>query len=284
MTYDIQVKGLSFRYHEQAPYVLKDISLEVKRGEWLAVLGHNGSGKSTLAKFFNALHVPEEGEVMACGHLTNDPSQHPFIRRQVGMVFQNPDNQLVAPTVEDDVAFGLENAGVPYDEMQKRVYESISRLGLSGLEKQEPHRLSGGQKQRVALAGALALRPRVIVLDEATSMLDPMGRQEVIATVQKLREEENLTIVTITHDVREAVSADRIIVLKEGRIEQDGTPQDILTNESALHQAQLKTPFAVQVAQELRKYHVRLPDNVLTEEELVEALCRLKQTTSHINI
>ncbi|WP_280772156.1 energy-coupling factor transporter ATPase [Salipaludibacillus daqingensis] len=279
MTNDIHVDHLYFRYHEQAPYVLHDISLTVKQGEWLTILGHNGSGKSTLARFFNALHVPKEGKVISCGIDTKHANEWVNIRRQVAMVFQNPDNQIVAPTVEDDVAFGLENAGIPYEEMHERVYRSIERLGLRGLETQEPHRLSGGQKQRVALAGALALRPKVIVLDEATSMLDPTGRIEVLSMVEKLRKEENITIITITHDVTEAMLADRIIVLHEGSMAYEGTPDEILSDENALRKVGLRAPFIVQMANELKRQQVPLPNGVLSHEELVTSLCKLKPIT-----
>lgn len=279
MTNDITVNHLFFRYHDQAPYVLNDISLTVKQGEWLTILGHNGSGKSTLAKFFNALHVPTEGDVVSCGINTKVADEWVNIRRQVAMVFQNPDNQIVAPTVEDDVAFGLENAGIPYEDMRNRVYGSIEKMGLSGLETQEPHRLSGGQKQRVALAGALALRPRVIVLDEATSMLDPKGKKEVLSIVEKLRKEENITIITITHDVTEAMLADRIVVLHEGSIVHEGSPTDILDDEKALRKVGLRAPFIVKIANELRRQHVPLSKGVLTHEELVTSLCKLKPIT-----
>ncbi|PYZ91886.1 energy-coupling factor transporter ATPase [Salipaludibacillus keqinensis] len=278
MTNELSVEHLHFRYHEQAPYVLKDIWLTVPTGEWLTILGHNGSGKSTLAKFFNALLVPTEGGVISCGMDTKDEHQWTNIRRQVAMVFQNPDNQIVAPTVEDDVAFGLENAGIPYDEMRERVYSSIERLGLKGLETQEPHSLSGGQKQRVALAGALALKPRIIVLDEATSMLDPTGKKEVLAMVQKLKEEENITIISITHDVSEAMIADRIVVLNEGQLVLEGTPREILKDDETLKKSSLSAPFSVQVANELRKHHVAIADDVFSEEELINALCTYKQT------
>ncbi|WP_416148209.1 energy-coupling factor transporter ATPase [Salipaludibacillus sp. HK11] len=276
MANEITVDNLFFRYHEQSPYVLNDISLTVKQGEWLTILGHNGSGKSTLAKFFNALNVPSKGDVVACGINTKTADEWINIRRNVAMVFQNPDNQIVAPTVEDDVAFGLENAGVPYEDMRDRVYNSINKLGLSGLEKQEPHRLSGGQKQRVALAGALALRPRVLVLDEATSMLDPTGRKEVLSILEKLRVEENISIIMITHDVTEALLSDRIIILAEGSIVHEGVPNQIFTDEASLGKVGLRAPFIVQIANELRRHDVPLPEGVLSHEELVSSLCKYK--------
>lgn len=277
MCADISVTDLNFRYSENTPYVLKNISLAVNKGEWLTILGHNGSGKSTLAKFFNALYVPQEGDVTVFGMNTKKEEKRLSVRRRVAMVFQNPDNQIVAPTVEDDVAFGLENAGIPYGAMRERVYGSIRRLGLEGLEQQEPHKLSGGQKQRVALAGALALRPDVIVLDEATSMLDPEGRQEVLGMVEKLRQEDGLTIINITHDVNEAVLADRIVILNEGNIIHQGAPADIFTNEAVLQEAGLRAPFIVQAAKELRESGIDIKPDVLSREELVEALCAYRQ-------
>lgn len=278
MTEEIRMQNVSFRYHESLPYVINNLSLTIRKGEWVTILGHNGSGKSTLARFFNALLLPTSGKVVACGHNTEKAEEWPSIRRQVAMVFQNPDNQLVAPTVEDDVAFGLENAGIPYEEMHERVYASIRRLGLTGLEKSEPHRLSGGQKQRVALAGALALRPRVIVLDEATSMLDPAGRNEVLSMVDKLNKEDGVTIVTITHDVNEAVLSDRIIVLNNGEIAHEGTPKELLTNKEKLSANKLTAPLTVDIANELRKHAVPIPEDVLTHAELVNVLCEYKRT------
>ncbi|MCR6104849.1 energy-coupling factor transporter ATPase [Salipaludibacillus agaradhaerens] len=274
----IEVKNVSFRYRDDSPYVVKGISLSIKRGEWLTILGHNGSGKSTLAKMFNALYTPNEGDVISFGHNTKSSDTWTEIRRQAAMVFQNPDNQIVAPTVEDDVAFGLENAGVPYEDMRRRVSDSISRLGLEGLEKREPHQLSGGQKQRVALAGALALKPAVIILDEATSMLDPSGRAEVLTYIKNLHENENMTIITITHDVEEAVFADRLVVLKDGQVLKEGTPAHLLTDVAFLREAHLKAPFTVQLTTELKKHGVDLQRDALTREELVEALWIYKQT------
>ncbi|RKL65354.1 energy-coupling factor transporter ATPase [Salipaludibacillus neizhouensis] len=277
MPNEISVCNLSFRYQDSTPYVLKDISLTVKKGEWLTILGPNGSGKSTLAKFFNALLIPLTGEVVSCGKNTVDSAEWSSIRRDVSMVFQNPDNQLVAPTVEDDVAFGLESAGIPYDEMHQRVKDCIQRLGLEGFEKTEPHNLSGGQKQRVALAGALALKPKVIVLDEATSMLDPQGRNEVLTIVRKLNKEDGVTIIAITHDVNEAIASDRVIVLNDGSIVYEGIPRELLANREILRANNLSSPFIVDVARELRKYQILIDENVLTHEELVNAICSYKR-------
>ncbi|MGJ9384524.1 energy-coupling factor transporter ATPase [Salipaludibacillus sp. CF4.18] len=277
MPNEISVRNLSFRYQDSLPYVLKHISLNVKKGEWLTILGPNGSGKSTLAKFFNALLIPLTGEVVSCGKNTVDSAEWSSIRRDVAMVFQNPDNQLVAPTVEGDVAFGLESAGIPYYEMHQRVKDSIQRLGLEGFEKTEPHNLSGGQKQRVALAGALALKPRVIVLDEATSMLDPQGRNEVLSMVRKLNEEDDVTIISITHDVNEAIASDRIIVLNDGSIVYEGIPRELFANGEVLTANNLSSPFIVDVAKELRKRQILIDEKVLTHEELVNAICSYKR-------
>ncbi|WP_088036585.1 energy-coupling factor transporter ATPase [Evansella clarkii] len=275
----IEINHLSFRYRHSEELALKDVNLHVPYGQWVAVTGHNGSGKSTLARFLNALLIPDaEGAVIIGGLNTKTEGCRQEIRRKAAMVFQNPDNQMVAPTVEDDVAFGLENAGVPYEEMVIRVQESIDKLGLTGLEKREPHRLSGGQKQRAAIAGAVAMKPELLILDEATSMLDPSGRAEVIDQVQKLRDSENMTILTITHDLNEAALADRIVVMREGEIIGDGTPAQIFRQEDLLKEASLKKPFIIELIASLREKEVDIPEEVTTEEELVNHLCRLKQT------
>lgn len=272
----IKFNNVSFRYEERSPLVIKNVSLTIYKGEWVSIVGHNGSGKSTLAKFMNALYVPESGEVFVDNMLTKNEETHKHIRRKVAMVFQHPDNQFVAPTVEDDVAFGLENSGVPYETMVQLVQESIDKMGLNGLEKHEPHRLSGGQKQRVALAGAIAMRPEVLVLDEATSMLDPSGRNEVMRFVQKLQIEEKMTIVTITHDLTEATLSDRIVVMKDGEIIGEGTPQRILSDSQLLREARLKEPFIIKLTNKLREKGIELPNHILSQEQLVEELCKLK--------
>lgn len=275
----IYIKDLSFRYKDEGPNVLKSIDLSIYEGEWISILGHNGSGKSTLAKFFNALYVPDGkiGQVIVNGFDTIHDRHTSEIRRSVAMVFQNPDNQIVAPTVRDDIAFGLENAGIRREEMVIRVAESIEKLGLTGLEQEEPHQLSGGQKQRVAIAGAFALKPKVLVLDEATSMLDPVGRKKVLDIARTLQKEENMTVVTITHDVNEALYSDRVVVMKQGTLLYDMTPGELMNDPSALKEGELKPPFIIEVAQELREYGIDLPDGVMTEEELVNELCKLKQ-------
>ncbi|UCZ53398.1 energy-coupling factor transporter ATPase [Bacillus shivajii] len=276
----IYIKDLSFRYREQDPLVLNAIDLSIYEGEWITILGHNGSGKSTLAKFFIALYTPDEnmGQVIVNGFDSSTARNLTDIRRSVAMVFQNPDNQIVAPTVRDDIAFGLENAGIPRHEMLVRVSESIEKLGLAGLEDEEPHRLSGGQKQRIAIAGAFALKPKVIVLDEATSMLDPSGRKEVLDIARTLQQNEKMTIVTITHDVTEALYSDRVIILKQGELLYDLPPKELFNHLSALEQSQLKPPFLFEVIQRLKERDIELPNGLMSEEELVNAICTLKQT------
>ncbi|SDN91080.1 energy-coupling factor transporter ATPase [Alkalicoccus daliensis] len=271
----IIVEDLSFSYTAEQ-LVLQDINFRVKQGEWVAIAGHNGSGKSTLAKCLNGLLMPKSGEVITCGRNTKDKETIMDLRRRAGMVFQQPDNQLVAPTVADDVAFGLENAGIPFKEMQERVKESIHRMKLDGLEDREPHRLSGGQKQRVALAGITALRPEVIILDEATSMLDPVGRQEVQEMMRTLCREEGITIVSITHDVEEASEADRMLVMHEGRLLADDTPREIFRQQEVLVQAKLTLPLPVKLSRMLREEGIRLPQDIMSEQELVDALCEWK--------
>lgn len=277
MAAEIEVSGVTFSYSDNKE-VLQDVDVTIEQGEWVSILGPNGSGKSTLAKFFNALLVPDKGEVISCGLSTSDENQWINIRRQVGMVFQNPDNQIVAPTVQDDIAFGLENAGIPYEEMKRRVDENIHKLGLQGLENEEPHRLSGGQKQRVAIAGAMALHPRVLVFDEAMAMLDPNGKQEVLTMMEALRRDYDVTVVSITHDVEEALSADRLLVLYEGAVLTSGSPANVLGDLFLLDQANLMPTFARQLQQKLAARGVHLPETVLRDEEMVRQLCGLKRT------
>ncbi|WP_235848853.1 MULTISPECIES: energy-coupling factor transporter ATPase [Bacillaceae] len=276
----IHVDSLTFQFQGNGENVLTDISLSLRAGEWVSIVGHNGSGKSTLAKFLNGLLIPVTGDVTILGMNTKDFNNQPLIRKKVSMVFQNPDNQLVAPTVADDVAFGLENAGVPFKEMQARVRNTIHTLGLSGLENSEPSRLSGGQKQRVALAGALVLQPEILILDEATSMLDPIGKKEVMDQVQRLRRETELTIVMITHDLNEALMSDRVIVLKEGRIVGDGPPLEVLSHSEMLADTNLIHPFIIEIMEGLKGkgYDLREVNNtIITEQELVDAIWKLKQ-------
>ncbi|WP_100404144.1 energy-coupling factor ABC transporter ATP-binding protein [Bacillus sp. FJAT-42315] len=267
----ISIEHVYFRYPEQADHALKDITLNVHRGEWLAIVGHNGSGKSTLAKMLNGLHYPEKGSVTISGTLLEE-EQVWEIRKRLGMVFQNPDNQFVGTTVQDDVAFGLENNGVPYAAMKERVQDSLQKVGMLDFLNQEPHHLSGGQKQRVAIAGVIALQPEIILLDEATSMLDPRGREEVLQTVRQLNEEQDLTVISITHDLEEAARADRIIVLNKGTVHTVGTPEEIFQMNEELVQLGLDVPFSVKLSDQLRSHGFSIQQNHLTEEELVREL------------
>ena len=239
----IELENLTFRYqkNDERP-ALEDVSLKVYPGEWIAIIGHNGSGKSTLAKTINGLLAPESGKVQVGEYQLTE--EHLWsIRRMVGMVFQNPDNQFVGATVEDDVAFGLENQGNPREEMVIRVQEALKQVRMNEFATREPARLSGGQKQRVAIAGVVALRPDIIILDEATSMLDPEGRAEVIATIKKIKEENNLTVLSITHDIDEAANANRILVMRQGKLIDEGTPGKIFSAGPKLIELGLDLPF-----------------------------------------
>jgi energy-coupling factor transport system ATP-binding protein len=273
----IKVNDVYFRYPDQEAYALEGISLHVEQGEWLAIVGHNGSGKSTLAKMLNGLHFPEKGEVTVEGIALEEKSIWD-IRAKIGMVFQNPDNQFVGATVEDDVAFGLENHGVPYESMVQRVNDALKRVHMEDFLDQEPHHLSGGQKQRVAIAGVVALQPDIIILDESTSMLDPKGKKEVLETVRNLKEKENLTVISITHDLEEAAKADRIIVLNRGEVFKEGTPQEIFLLEDELKELGLDSPFTIKLSGALKNAGIPLIKTYFTEEELVNELC-----ISHFN-
>ena len=268
----IEMKDLTFRYQEedQIP-ALNKVSLNINKGEWIAIIGHNGSGKSTLAKTINGLLLPESGSIKVNGQEINEKTIWE-VRRNVGMVFQNPDNQFVGSTVEDDVAFGLENQGVPREEMLVRVRESLEQVRMVEFMRKEPSRLSGGQKQRVAIAGIVALRPNVIILDEATSMLDPEGRLEVIATVKKIKEENNLTVLSITHDIDEAANANRIFVMKKGELIQEGTPEEIFSQGEKLIELGLDLPFPERLKSALKARGVDVPKEYMTEEGMVDWL------------
>lgn len=268
----IEMKDLTFRYQEedQTP-ALNKVSLNINQGEWIAIIGHNGSGKSTLAKTINGLLLPESGSIKVNGQEINEKNIWE-VRRNVGMVFQNPDNQFVGSTVEDDVAFGLENQGVPREEMLVRVRESLEQVRMAEFMRKEPSRLSGGQKQRVAIAGIVALRPNVIILDEATSMLDPEGRLEVIATVKKIKEENNLTVLSITHDIDEAANANRIFVMKKGKLIQEGTPEEIFSQGEKLIELGLDLPFPERLKSALKARGVGVPEDYMTEEGMVDWL------------
>ncbi|HET7522260.1 MAG TPA: energy-coupling factor ABC transporter ATP-binding protein [Bacillales bacterium] len=274
--YVIEAGNLSFRYHEDAGWAVRNVDLSVFEGEWLAVVGHNGSGKSTLAKLLNGLLLPQEGFVSVEGFLTKDEETIWEVRRRVGLVFQNPDNQFVGTTVRDDVAFGMENHGIPREEMIGRIDEVLDKVDMADFALQEPHRLSGGQKQRVAIAGILAVRPSIVILDEATSMLDPKGRMEVIETVRQLNTRGNVTVISITHDLREAVMADRICVMSEGRIIDEGPPGDVFRRGEELKQIGLDLPFAIELREVLRKKGISVSDDAITEEKLVNELWTLR--------
>ena len=270
----IDVKNLSFRYKEnQEYYDVKDITFHVKRGEWLSIVGHNGSGKSTTVRLIDGLLEAESGEIVIDGQqLTEENVWN--IRRQIGMVFQNPDNQFVGATVEDDVAFGLENQGLSRQEMQKRVEEALDLVGMLDFKKREPARLSGGQKQRVAIAGVVALRPSILILDEATSMLDPEGRRELIETVKGIRKDYDMTVISITHDLEEVAMSDRVLVMKKGSIESTSSPRELFSRND-LDQIGLDDPFANQLKHSLSQNGYDLPENYLTESELEDKLWEL---------
>ena len=270
----IEVKDLSFRYKEdQEYYDVNRVTFHVKRGEWLSIVGHNGSGKSTTIRLIDGLLEAESGEIWIDGQLLSSENVWD-LRRQIGMVFQNPDNQFVGATVEDDVAFGLENQGLPRKEMKKRVAESLELVGMLDFKKREPARLSGGQKQRVAIAGVVALRPAILILDEATSMLDPEGRRELIQTVQEIRKDHQMTVVSITHDLEEVAMSDRVLVMKKGQVESTSSPRDLFSRDD-LDQIGLDEPFTNQLRESLRETGYQLPDSYLTEGELEDKLWEL---------
>ena len=268
----IELEDIHYRYHEDdAREALAGVSLEIRRGEWLAIIGHNGSGKSTLAKVMNGLIEANTGSVVVNGKTLTAETVFDA-RRTVGMVFQNPDNQFVGTTVEDDIAFGLENIGLPREEMLERVTKVLDMVKMSEFRTKEPARLSGGQKQRVAIAGVTALEPEVIILDEATSMLDPKGRLEVISTIQKLHKEKKITVISITHDLDEAAQADRVVLMEQGQIQQIGTPKEIFKLGSKLVEKGLDVPFAEKLIEALRERGINIPEEYLDEEGLVEWL------------
>lgn len=270
----IEVKDLSFRYKEdQEYYDVNSVTFHVKRGEWLSIVGYNGSGKSTTIRLIDGLLEAESGEIWIDDQLLSSENVWD-LRRQIGMVFQNPDNQFVGATVEDDVAFGLENQGLPREEMKKRVAESLELVGMLDFKKREPARLSGGQKQRVAIAGVVALRPAILILDEATSMLDPEGRRELIQTVQEIRKDYQMTVVSITHDLEEVAMSDRVLVMKKGQVESTSSPRGLFSRDD-LDQIGLDNPFTNQLRESLRETGYQLPDGYLTERELEDKLWEL---------
>lgn len=270
----IEVQNLSYRYdHQSEDYILKNVSFHVKQGEWLSIVGHNGSGKSTTVRLIDGLLEAESGDIIISGDkLTADNVWGK--RRQIGMVFQNPDNQFVGATVEDDVAFGLENQGMDYPMMVKRVHEALELVGMQDFKEREPARLSGGQKQRVAIAGVVALQPDIIILDEATSMLDPEGRLELIQTVKEIKNKNHLTVISITHDLDEISLSDRVLVMKNGQVESTATPRELFSR-TDLEELGLDQPFVNQVKSAMIQTGLTLPETYLTEKELQEQLWEL---------
>ena len=280
----IKTVGLGFTYDDgdELPTAggeipaLADVDIEIHRGEYLAVLGHNGSGKSTFAKLLNMILVPTVGKIYVDGV---DVTREDFseddvfeIRRKVGMVFQNPDNQLVATVVEEDVAFGPENLGLPREEIRRRVNSSLAMVGMTDYMRHAPHKLSGGQKQRVAIAGIIAMQPEVIIFDESTAMLDPLGRREVIAIMERLNREQGITVINITHYMEEAASADRVVVVNDGRIAMDGTPREVFSRVDELHSMGLEAPAGIELLSELAACGVAVDGAALTESECVDSL------------
>ncbi|NLM98060.1 MAG: energy-coupling factor transporter ATPase [Halanaerobiaceae bacterium] len=268
----IEIKGVDFTYNELETPALANINLSIEAGEFIAIIGGNGSGKSTLAKLLNVLLLPGSGKVLVDGMDTADEKYKLKIRQKVGMVFQNPDNQLVAARVEDDIAFGPENLGIPGPEIRKRVDQALELVGMAGFHDYPPHELSGGQKQRIAIAGIIAMEPDCIVLDEPTAMLDPKGRKEVMDTIHFLNKEKGITIIHITHFMEETIGADRIFVMHNGAIYKEGTPEEIFHSISDIKRLGLDVTVVVELAERLKKEGFNLPD-VLTISELVDCLC-----------
>ena len=279
-----QAKQLVFEYEKRdedgnvigSSRAIDQVDLDVKEGQFIAILGHNGSGKSTLAKHINAILVPTEGTVWVDGRDTKDPEELWNVRQSAGMVFQNPDNQIIGTVVEEDVGFGPENLGGPTDEIWRRVEESLKAVGMLSYRYASPNKLSGGQKQRVAIAGVVAMEPKCIVLDEPTAMLDPMGRKEVLKTVQKLRKQKQVTVILITHYMEEVVDADKIYVMDHGHVVMEGTPRETFSRVEELKSYRLDVPQVTILADELRKRGLDIPAGILKKEELVEALCQLR--------
>ena len=270
----IEVRNLKYKYDSESEnYTLNDVSFQVKKGEWLSIVGHNGSGKSTSVRLIDGLLEAESGDIIISGDKLIAENVWEK-RRQIGMVFQNPDNQFVGATVEDDVAFGLENQGLAYDLMVERVQQALELVGMQDFKEREPARLSGGQKQRVAVAGVVALRPDIIILDEATSMLDPEGRLDLIQTVKKIKDKNGLTVISITHDLDEIALSDRVLVMKEGQVESTATPRELFSRED-LEELGLDQPFVNQVKAALCQSGLPLPDSYLTEKELQDQLWAL---------
>ena len=275
----VQLTDVTYTYEEQASPALSGVSAVIEPGEFVAVLGHNGSGKSTLAKLLNALYIPTKGNVVVCGYDTRDEKLVWEIRQRAGMIFQNPDNQIVATVVKEDVAFGLENLGIPTEEMIPRIESALSAVRMSSYADKAPHMLSGGQKQRVAIAGILAMEPTVIIADEATAMLDPSGRKEVLETIRDLNRRKGITVIWITHFMEEAAQADRVLVVTDGEVRLAGTPADVFDKVDEMREMHLDVPHMTALAAELRAAGMPLRPGILTVDDLleeVEKLCPLK--------
>ena len=272
----IEVKDVEFRYEGAEEEAVAGVSLRVERGEFVAVLGRNGSGKSTLAKLLNALNIPQKGEIWIDGVAAHEEANSLEVRKKCGMVFQNPDNQIVATVVEEDCAFGLENLGVPPEEIRRRVDEALRVVGMRDYAEAAPHMLSGGQKQRVAIAGVLAMRPKIIVFDESTAMLDPSGRREVFAVAEELNRRDGITIVWITHFMDEALRAGRVLVMDAGTVALEGAPRDVFQKTEEIRKMGLDVPPMAQLAAQLREDGVPLRAGIMTVEEMAVELCRSK--------
>ena len=270
-----EIQNVSYAYEDAAAKALNNVSLTINDGEFVAVVGHNGSGKSTLAKHLNALLLPTEGKVLVDGMDTADEADTLSIRQRVGMVFQNPDNQLVTTIVEEDVAFGPENIGVPGNEIRTRVDRALAAVGMEKYAHSAPNMLSGGQKQRIAIAGMLAMQPKVLVLDEATAMLDPKGRRDIIDLVTKLHKENGITVVMITQYMEEAIGADRVAVMSGGELILEGTPKEVFSQDELLHKHRLDVPVMQQLANRLNARGANLPKSILSVEEMAQAICLL---------
>lgn len=269
----IEIQNVSYAYEDAAAKALNNVSLTINDGEFVAVVGHNGSGKSTLAKHLNALLLPTEGKVLVDGMDTADEADTLSIRQRVGMVFQNPDNQLVTTIVEEDVAFGPENIGVPGNEIRTRVDRALAAVGMEKYAHSAPNMLSGGQKQRIAIAGMLAMQPKVLVLDEATAMLDPKGRRDIIDLVTKLHKKNGITVVMITQYMEEAIGADRVAVMSGGEMILEGTPKEVFSQDELLHKHRLDVPVMQQLANRLNAHGANLPKSILSVEEMAQAIC-----------
>ena len=276
----IECRNLIFKYtageNQEEKIAINDVNLQIKEGEFIAILGHNGSGKSTMAKHMNALLIPTEGKMLVNKMDTSDMNNLWNIRETAGMVFQNPDNQIVATIVEEDVAFGPENLGVPPEEIRKRVDEALERVGMSEYKRHAPHLLSGGQKQRIAIAGILAMKPKCIIFDEPTAMLDPSGRKEVLDTIIDLNKNYGITVILITHYMDEAAKADRIVVMDKGKLILDGKPRDVFSNVEKMKSIGLDVPQVTELSYELQKAGINIDTRILDVNEMVNAICQLK--------